>query len=122
MNAYDAQQRKIYPPKNWLRRWFANLVDRERRIRQLEVINGMMSEARQADASEYHDMMYGARHARALEGMARDEMLAALRDLAFHARTSGGTAGRDDGLIRACDHATRIIEKYTPPEAGESIK
>lgn len=34
----------------------------------------------------------------------------ALRDLVMHARTSGGTAGRDDGLCAACDRAEIILQ------------
>lgn len=36
----------------------------------------------------------------------------ALRRLAFQARTSGGTAGRDGDLCAACDHAEAILNSH----------
>lgn len=43
----------------------------------------------------------------------RDELLSALQALVFAARTSGGTAGRDDYLVTACDVAETAIAKAT---------
>lgn len=34
----------------------------------------------------------------------------ALTDLVMHARTSGGTAGRDEGLCASCDRAEAILQ------------
>lgn len=38
-----------------------------------------------------------------------DEYVAALKKLVFAARTSGGTAGRDEMLCAACDEAERLL-------------
>jgi hypothetical protein len=47
------------------------------------------------------------------------EWRTALRKLAFMARTSGGTAGRDSGLCAACDEAEALLSKpYTTPPAA----
>jgi hypothetical protein len=42
---------------------------------------------------------------------AEPDMLAALKQLAFAARTSGGVAGRDDALCAACDLAEAVIAR-----------
>lgn len=39
------------------------------------------------------------------------ELEAALRDLSFHAQTSGGVAGRDDALCLAIDRAHEALER-----------
>lgn len=39
----------------------------------------------------------------------------ALRNLVFQARTSGGTAGRDDALCAACDKAESLLSIITTP-------
>jgi hypothetical protein len=38
-----------------------------------------------------------------------DPLRRALRKLVIAARTSGGVAGRDDGLCAACDEAERVL-------------
>lgn len=42
--------------------------------------------------------------------MADGECINALRKLVFAARTSGGVAGRDEGLCAACDEAERFLQ------------
>jgi len=46
--------------------------------------------------------------------LAAGDMLAALKVLVLMARTSGGTAGRDDDLCTACDVAEAAIRKAQP--------
>lgn len=44
-------------------------------------------------------------------GVDREKQLEkALADLVMHARTSGGTAGRDEGLCASCDRAEAILQ------------
>lgn len=38
-----------------------------------------------------------------------------LRKLVFAARTSGGTAGRDEALCQACDEAEALLERAASP-------
>lgn len=45
----------------------------------------------------------------------RDLALMVLKDLIFAARTSGGTAGPDNGLISACEAAEIAFNKINPP-------
>ncbi len=45
----------------------------------------------------------------------RDALKAALKRLAFAARTSGGTAGRDERLCVSCDEAEGILSELTSP-------
>ncbi len=45
------------------------------------------------------------------------ELVTALRRLTFAARTSGGVAGRDEGLCAACDEAERVLAKF--PSRGQ---
>lgn len=58
MNTYDADARRLNVGTFWhnlravLRRW----LDRERELVSLRNAVGMMSEARRADAAEWHDM------------------------------------------------------------------
>ncbi len=58
MNTYDADARRLNVGTYWgnlravLRRW----LDRERELVSLRNAVGMMSEARRADAAEWHDM------------------------------------------------------------------
>lgn len=47
-----------------------------------------------------------------------EQLATALRVLAFMARTSGGTAGRDDGLCAACDKAEDVITAYEASKAS----
>jgi hypothetical protein len=42
---------------------------------------------------------------------AAPDLLEALKKLSFAAQTSGGTAGRDEALVAAIDHASAIIAK-----------
>jgi hypothetical protein len=105
-------RRKFNLPARWFRSWLFMVLDRERRIRQLEVITGMMSEARGADAAEYRDLVDSIRRLQDRRGAERAELVAALHDLAFNARTSGGVGGRDASLCEACDHAERLLVKY----------
>lgn len=44
----------------------------------------------------------------------RDAAMKALTELVFMARTTGGTAGRDEALCRACDQAEAIIGQKVP--------
>lgn len=44
---------------------------------------------------------------------AAPDLLEALKKLSFAAQTSGGTAGRDEALVAAIDHASAIIAKAT---------
>jgi hypothetical protein len=64
-------------------------LDRARRILSIHEIRTILKHA-------------GAQH---------DALIAATRKLAFAARTSGGTAGRDDGLCAALD----AVEALLPP-------
>lgn len=60
MNTYDTDNRRLNVGTFWgnlravLRRW----LDRERELVSLRNAVGMMSEARRADAAEWHDMRY----------------------------------------------------------------
>jgi hypothetical protein len=44
------------------------------------------------------------------ESVPPEELIDALRNLVFAARTSGGVAGRDDGLCEACNAAEAVLE------------
>jgi hypothetical protein len=39
-----------------------------------------------------------------------------LRRLVVAARTSGGTAGRDEGLVGACEKAEAALNLFAPPQ------
>jgi hypothetical protein len=66
MKTYDAQSRTFGVAPFWkslrgvLQRW----IDRERELVSLRNAVGMMSEARRADAAEYHQMVEALRSAR----------------------------------------------------------
>jgi len=52
----------------------------------------------------------------AAEPVLPDDFISSVKRLAFAARTSGGTAGRDDGLCRALDRVEAMLEAIDLPE------
>lgn len=42
------------------------------------------------------------------------ELVTALKTLSFAAQTSGGVAGKDDGLVAEIENAEAVLKKYNP--------
>lgn len=50
------------------------------------------------------------------------EMADALRKLVFMAHTSGGVAGRDESLCKACDRAEAALAKYDSAQSAPETR
>lgn len=99
MNTYDTGASTHGKAPFWrsLRALFRRWLDRERELVALRNAVGMMSEARRADAREYHEMVDALRRQRAqLE--AQDQQIAALQARLAHVEGSaiGGVLASDE--------------------------